>query len=193
MGHDGTVLDLGSWFILRMAGGDTLRVVEYLTRRGFEAWTPIERKRGRMPRTRASFDKAFALMPTYAFASVHDLNRIHHLASVPANDRPCFSVFQHNGGVPLIGDGQLDALRAEEGRLQGIYERACRKGRRGPRFDPGQAVRLTEGPFAGLDGVVQEQQGQFALVNLRGFHSPIKIQSLLLLDESVKGEMEIAA
>ncbi len=190
---ESAVLDLGTWFIVRMAGQDTLRVVSYLKRRGFEAWTPIERKQGRMPRTKASFDKEFALMPSYAFASVHDLNQIHHLAMMPANDRPRFSVFQHRGGVPLIADNQLDALRGEEGRLLRVYEKLCRRGKKGPRFTAGDTVRLIEGPFAGLDGIVEDQQGQFTLVSLRGFHSAIKIQSLLLLDESAKGEMDIAA
>lgn len=177
-------LDLGSWFILRMASNDTLSVAKGLSKAGFDVWTPIERKKGKMPRTRTAYDKEFALMPSYVFVNIHHLAEIQHMALLPPRNMPRFVLFQHNGGVPLIADNQLDALRSEEGRLQGIYERQCRKGKKGPKFDPRTLVRVAEGDaFAGMEGVVEDQQGQFTLVNFAGFHSPIKIASVLLEQE----------
>lgn len=175
------ILDLGGWFILRMASSDTLSLARALTRAGFDVWTPIERKRGKMPRTRTTYDKEFALMPSYLFVNIHHLAEIQHMAMLPPRNIPRFVLFQCQGGVPLIGDDQLDALRAEEKRLQGIYERQCRKGKKGPKFNAGTLVRIEEGGFAGLDGVVTEQQGQFTLVNFTGFNAPIKVQSILLI------------
>lgn len=187
------ILDLGSWFILRMASADTLNVTRSLQKQGFDVWTPIERKAGRMPRTRIRYDKEFALMPSYAFANVHHVAEIRHLADLPTRNMPRFTVFQHKGGIPLIADDQLNPLRAEQSRLQAIYDKLVRKGKRGPKFDKGHLVRLSEGPFAGMEGVVEDQQGQITLVSFDGFHSPIKISSLLLLESMSGADAEIAA
>lgn len=190
---DDDFLDLGSWFILRMASADTLSVLSGLTRAGFDAWTPIERKRGRMPRTRVPYDKQFPLMPSYVFVNVHHLAEIQHLALLPPRNIPRFTMFQFQGGIPLIGDDQLDALRAEESRLQSVYDRQCRKGMKGPKFNPGTLVHVSEGDaFAGMDGKVVEQQGQFTLVSFSGFHSPIKISSLLLAHEENEADTKAA-
>ena len=183
MARDDDTLDLGSWFILRMASSDTLSVLKGLLKAGYDAWTPIERRRGRMPRTRTAYDKEFALMPSYVFVNIHHLAEIQHMALVPPRNIPRFTLFQYQGGVPLIADNQLDALRYEEGRLQAVYDRALRKGKKGPRFNPGETIRIEEGPFAGMDGIVTDQTGQFTLVNFAGFASPIKISSLLLKRE----------
>ena len=190
--RDDDILDLGSWFILRVSSSDTLGLLRSLIASGFDAWTPIERKRGRMPRTKATYDKEFALMPSYVFVNVHHLAEIQHLAMLPPRNMPRFTLFQYQGGVPLIADDQLDALRSEEGRLQGIYERLCRKGKKGPKFNPGQVVRIDEGGFAGMEGIVEDQQGQFTLVNFDGFNSPIKIASLLLADEKNEANSKAA-
>lgn len=189
-----TELDLGSWFILRMASSDTLSVAKGLAKAGFDAWTPIERRRGKMPRTRTAYDKEFPLMPSYVFVNIHHLAEVQHMAMLPPRNIPRFVLFQYQGGVPLIGDDQLDALRSEEGRLQAIYERACQKGKKAPRFEPEATVRVKEGDaFAGMDGVVAGQQGQFTLVNFAGFSSPIKISSFLLAgDEEAKEETKAA-
>jgi transcription antitermination factor NusG len=182
------ILDLGSWFILRMASADTLKVADQLAKRGFDVWTPVERKRGRKPRTRSHFDKQFALMPSYVFANVHHLAELQGMADLPTADTPRFTLFRYAGGVPLIDDSQLAALRAEEDRLQRVYERQVAKGKRGPKFTGGEIVRMKEGGFAGLEGTVVEQQGQFTLVSIDGFHAPIKIASLLLLDEQAEAK-----
>ena len=74
------VLDLGSWCILRMAGGDTLRLVRSLRAAGIEAWAPIEKRVAKMPRTGAPFDKESALMPSYVFAPVEHVDELLRLA-----------------------------------------------------------------------------------------------------------------
>jgi hypothetical protein len=43
----------------------------------------------------------------------------------------------------------------------------------------------------GLEGEVVEQHGQFTLVSIGGFNAPIKIASILLIDEA--GEQAKAA
>lgn len=186
-------LDLGSWFILRTASADTLRICRNLQSAGFSTWTPIDRKFGRMPRTKAKYEKEIALLPSYVFARVEHVDDILRIAMLPNKDIGRFSVFHHKGGIPLIADNQLRDLRAEESRVAGIFERLRRKGMKGPSFTKGQVIKMTEGPFAGLSGVVEDQQGQTTLVSFSGYHRPIKIASLLLKEDMLAADVSFAA
>ena len=194
MGKDLDTLDLGEWFILRCASADTIKLTEHLKRKGYDVWTPIQRKLGRRPRTRAHFDKEVPIMPSYVFANMHHLAELHHMATVPhISEVPAFCLFQSRAGlVPLIADDQLDALREYETTERAKYQRQVAKSKPAPKFDTGAIVRLQEGPFAGLDGEVVEQHGQFTLVSFGGFHAPIKIASCLLLDDSVLEQSDAA-
>lgn len=186
-------LDLGSWCILRMASADTLKVLRALQMVGLSVWTPVERRMKKMPRNDAQFDKEIPLMPSYVFGHVQNLPELLRLAMVPGTDLPRFSMFRHQGGIPLIADDQLNALRAEEERTTRVFEKLRRRGLKGPKFDGGMTVRTTEGPFEGLSGVVEGQRGEFTLVSYAGFHQPIKIASLLLVSDVASGEMSDAA
>jgi transcription antitermination factor NusG len=175
-------LDLGSWIILRMSSGDTLKVAASLTAAGLEVWTPIERSIGRMGVSRTRIRKEAAMMPSYAFGRVEHIDELLRLAMTPRREHPRFTVFHHKGGVPLIADDQLDAIRGEEVRSHRLFERFRRRGKKGPKLEPGSEVKLPDGPFAGFTGIVEDQQGQFTAVGLTIFGKPvtIKVASLLL-------------
>jgi hypothetical protein len=185
MEHPDNILDLSSWFILRMASTDTIKVVDYLCKRGFSAWTPIQNKRGKRPRSRTAFDKRLAMMPSYAFANVHDLPEIGRIASMVSADTPRFTLFRTaDGALPLLKDGTLDGLRFQEEKLQRQYEVAVAKGKPSPKLAEGYTAVLRGGGFDGLEATVIEQKGEFALVDIPGFHKPIKVASLLLFNEN---------
>lgn len=175
-------LDLGSWCILSMASSDTLKVAKSLTDAGLQVWTPIEKRIGRMPKTRARFDKDTALMPRYVFGRVEHVAEFLRLAMIPRREHPRFSVFRYQGGIPLIADDELDALRMEEARSHRLFDRFKRRGAKGPKLEPGSEVRLPDGPFADLPGIVEDQQGQFTAVSFTifGRAQTIKVASLLL-------------
>ena len=185
MGKDEETLDLGSWFILRMASADTLRMFDVLRRRGFNVWTPVERKVVRRPRTKAKADMRFALMPSYVFAGVEHLTELAALASVPPGDNPRFTIFRHFGTIPLVGDGELGALRSEEARTERVFEKHKRMGIKGPIFHKGAEFTMGEGSFAGLTGMVDGGDGQFTLVSFEGFPVKIKIASCILEKDAV--------
>lgn len=192
------ILDLGSWCILRCANADTLPVFESLKRAGIEAYAPIDKRTGRKPRTKAQYVKSVALMPSYVFAHVRHLNDLARLATLPTSPHPRFSIFKQQGGFGLVADDELAALRAEEGRKLGVFERLSRRGRKGPRLAVGSEVRLPDGPFAGFSGIVGEVQGQFTLVDTTIFGKPItiKIASFLLHPsavDDVQSDLGIAA
>lgn len=184
-----TTLDLGSWCILRMAGGDTLRVARSLRSAGIDAWAPVEKRVAKMPRTGAPFDKESALMPSYVFAPVEHVDELLHLEHAQRRAHPKFIVFRHRGGIPLIADDQLDALRSEETRKGRVFEKWKRKGWKGAPLTPGTEVRLPDGPFQGYTGIVEDVQGQFTLVCASIFGKPveIKVASCLLTENVARG------
>lgn len=114
-------------------------------------------------------------MPRYIFAHVKHIGELAHLALSHA---PKFRLFMHGEGFPLITDEALEPLRDEERRQSREYLKS--KPRRA--LTKGETIKTTEGPFAGLTGIVQSEQGQYTLVSYSGFHSPVKISSILLPD-----------
>jgi transcription antitermination factor NusG len=186
-----TTLDLGSWCILRCSSGDTLRVQRSLSLAGLDAWTPIEKRIGKMPKTGAAFDKPSALMPSYVFGRVEHLSELLRLARSETRQHPRFSVFHYRQGIPLIADSELDALREEESRHGRLFDRRKRRGMKGPRLERGTVVHLPDGPFAGVSGIVEDVQGQFTLVDISLFGKPmtIKVASLLLGENLAKDEL----
>jgi hypothetical protein len=179
-GSTNDTLDLGSWCILRMASADTLKVARALDAAGLSVWTPTERKFGRKPRTRARYEREAAIMPTYAFGHVRCLGSLLRLTALPTSDYPKFQVFRFNGGIPLVSDEALEPLRQLEQHNASLFARWVRKGMKAPTFAPGSQVRMTEGAFGGLSGIVEGAQGQYTLVSIPGFHKPIKVASILL-------------
>lgn len=189
------VLDLGSWIILRMASGDTLRVARSLSAAGLTVWTPVERKKQRMKLDRSRIVKETALMPSYVFGRAEHLTELVRLEVLPTGDHPRFSVFRYLGGVPLIADEQLAPVREAENESTAAYRQWLRRGKKAPVLEAGTEVRATEGGFAGMGGVVEGQRGQYTLVtlDLQGgiFQAPLKVASILL-DGSCHGAESVA-
>jgi hypothetical protein len=183
------ILDLGSWCILRMASGDTLRVVEALIEEGLGAWTPLNWRIGRTKITRSRFDEPLPLMPGYAFGDVGHIDQIVRLSGLRRRDLPRFWFLEserHTGCTPLIVDGELGALRREEERLRAVFEREKRRGIKPTIFGKGTEVKMIDGAYAGLSGVVEGMRGKDAIVSIPGFNEPIKVASLLLLESVAK-------
>lgn len=170
------------WVLLRCASSETLRLAQSLTELGIEAWSPIGYKRGRKPRSRSYYDKIFPLTSSYVFASASDLLDLEKFASRPLKGMPIFSVFYYCGEVPVIVDGQLDALRHEENRLKAVYQRQLAKARRKDKFEVEHPVTFNEGAFAGLSGKVVDHKGAFVLVSISGFELPIRVAEALIED-----------
>lgn len=175
------------WLILRTAGTNTLQLAKALRDAGFDAWSPVEIQNRRRPRSKDRFEREVAVMPSYVFANAKHLVELLQRANNPqqtflkwdadlkrmvSQGIPQFSVFHHNGGIPLIADDSLDSLRRIEARTAPKPT--------APTFAPGDPVKLTEGGFAGMSGTVQKTTGDFAMVTFKDFPIAIKISRLLL-------------
>ena len=187
-------LDLGSWFILRCASADTLKVVSALDKRGFDVWTPVRKVLGKPRKDGEPNEKKHAITPGYVFAKFQQYPELQRLADVQTSDTPSFTVFRLEGsgnqsgvdGLPLVSDAHLEALYAHEEKLQRQYDAAVAKSKEPPKFDKGHVAPIRGAGFDGLVATVVEQRGKYVLVDIPGFDMPIEIAALLLLDEPVE-------
>ncbi len=176
------------WAILRTSGQATLPLTQALVDAGFEAWTPTVTESRRVRKTGKREDVPAALTPSFVFSRAGGLADLISLSRSPGltycawdaeqqrmvtKGRPMFRVFRLDGIYPVIRDRELDALRTAEQR-------------RNPRpkakpLDAGTLVKLTEGGFAGLYGVVQETRGEYTTVVFPGWAIPVQFSTGLLV------------
>ena len=139
------------WCVLRTAGPSTVPLLRSLTAAGFEVWTPIEVQLRQRPRSKAKAEREFAVIPSYLFAADHHVDELAALSHFPGKDHKDFSVWHvHGRGFPLIADAALGPLRLHE-------RKVVRKDRLSP-FAKGDRVSIPDGPFAGIDMVVEEER-----------------------------------
>lgn len=167
-----------AWCILRTASAKTLPLARSLTLAGIEVWTPIETRTFRVPRATVKRRIDIALMPTYLFARAPQLTELLALANDPTTRHAEFRVFRTPNGIPLIADDTLSPLRLSERRRKPVEQGLVL----------GDRVKLVDGGFAGLRGVVQESRGKFTVVQLEGFSMPLKIAACYLLREGLKAD-----
>lgn len=172
-------LSAGEWFVLR--AGKTLALADDLRAAGLEAWTPRYRIASRRPIGRSRTAREVALLPGYVFVRFWHLASLTHLTCRWPERFPEFKVLRLNGGVPLVADDELASLRDHEAGARNAPRKVTQAFRRGER------VRVPEGAFAGLSGLVETVQGNYALVSFPDYHKPIKIARLLLEPEMPQG------
>jgi transcription antitermination factor NusG len=171
------------WCILRCSNCKTLELAASLTDAGFEAWSPAETisRRARSGNKREEVRKP--LVASFVFARANRMDDLLALSHSPTlnyrvwdsalrrmvvRGHPYFRVSQ----LRLVPDGQLSNLRA-------IEHKRRPKGK--PRaFEIGTVVRITEGGFEGLIGLVEECRGDYATVTLDDWSAPAKIATWLL-------------
>lgn len=173
----------GQWCILRMAAARTLSVAKSLARDGFDVWTPVEVRQQRRARSRERVEKEIALMPTYVFAPAERLRDLVSLSVLQFSPYPDFTVFRYQDRFPVIADETLRPLRIAE--RKGTPLEKVRK------FTQGERVKLLERGFEGLSGIVETDDGKFALVCFPGFNIPIKVASMHLLTDEPQSETKV--
>lgn len=176
------------WCILRTSGPRTLPVAKSLAAAGFEVWTPVETNDRRRPRSKVRIEFDAPIMPTFVFARADRLRDLEEAAVAPTNEHPPFSVFRWAGKIPLVSDAQIASLRAAEDRATARTEAAHRRDRlQADRkfFNPGEQVKVTEGSFSGLSGMVEDGDGKFTFVAFGG-SMRVKIASFLLASDQVE-------
>jgi transcription antitermination factor NusG len=159
------------WCILRTSGRNTIPLVETLKADGFTAWTPVEVQRIRKRNSHERLTRAFPMTPSFVFARADRIAGLLALSNAYRKRQPDFSVMRYRGNIPTIADLELEALRSMELRAQPKEDR--------PKFGVGSTVRVPEGAFAGMTGIVETDDGKFALVGFGG-RMKVRVASFLL-------------
>lgn len=149
----------GRWCILRTSPGRTLGLLAALSAAGFDAWTPRQTQSRRRPRSKVTVELEVPIAPTFVFVRAAHVRDLAAAEAALVNPFPAFSIFRHGGRIPLIADGEVDGLRQAEDRAQLQARRKKRSA-----YVMGQRVRVGDGAFAGLTGVVEEGGDKFALI-----------------------------
>lgn len=181
------------WLVLRCASVSTLRLADSLVSAGFEAWTPREEVRKAV---RGKFEwVVMPMLPTFVFATAARLGELMAMARSPAQTyqvwdnelrrmvtkgHPFFRLFhigdEFSRARDTVPDAELLPLRVIEGRRK-------RKPRGKPRqWHPGDRVKLTEGAYEGLRGVIRSVHGKTAIVDFGFKHEPMISTFVLLPD-----------
>jgi transcription antitermination factor NusG len=171
------------WCILRCSGCKTLELAASLNEAGFEAWAPVETVVLRPRRGNKRMEVVKPLVASLVFARadrLQDLLALSHsptltyqtwdsdLRRMVVRGRPYFRV----PPLRLVPDAQLDGLRNAE--------RKRRPKGKPKAFAPGSMVRIIEGGFEGLRGIVDECRGDYASVTVAGWGVPVKVATWLL-------------
>jgi hypothetical protein len=173
----------GRWCILRTNSRRTLNLVAGLKDRGIAAWTPQLQLDQRLPRSKVRREKTTALMPSFVFAKAEHIEPLLALSHRPGTLEP-FTVFHYLGTIPLIADRDIEPLR--------LAERAAVPKHKRRIYRPGQAVRVPEGSFEGMRGIVEQSDGQYTLVAFGGAFR-VKIGTFILEPDVVGAAAQTAA
>jgi hypothetical protein len=114
----------------------------------------------RMGRKRERVEQAAPVTATFVFARVHHLADLLALAKSPTSPHPAFSVFRHRDRIPVVDNRSLNPLRAIEERERTRKMKATREA-----IPCGTKLRMEEGAFTGMTGVVEGGNEKEALVN----------------------------
>ena len=128
---------------------------ENLLRQGFQVYLPRIRMRQR--RRGAWIDAVEVLFPRYIFIRIDPLLR--STASVRST-RGAVGLVRFGGQPAVVPDAVMDALRQREDAASGMHED------KRPLFNAGDAVKLVDGPLAGMEAVFTEQDGDKRVIVL---------------------------
>lgn len=173
-----------SWIILRTSGRSTLRLADTLRGEGFEVWTPVERRRVRIPRMNARRHVELPILAGLVFAKECHLSDLLELERKRAGWR----VMYVNGVPATTLDSELEPLRQAEHMAEPKRWTSA--------FAKDSEVRITKGSFAGATGIVKSCNGKEAelWVAIFGRYHRVKINTFNLKPISVySGQAALAA
>ena len=128
---------------------------ENLLRQGFHVHLP--RIRIRQRRRGQWIDAVEVLFPRYIFIRVDPARR--STASIRST-RGVVGLVRFGGQPAVVPDAVMDALRQREDAASGLHED------KRPLFSAGEAIKLVDGPLAGMEGVFTQKDGDKRVIVL---------------------------
>lgn len=165
------------WCILRTSPARTLPLAASLVAAGVEAWTPTATIKRRVFRgKKQTKDHTAALTPTFVFARATAIGVLRADINAPRPVHPPFSLFRHLGEIKTVSDREIERLRQAE-------RKSKPKGKR-QTVPVGSLLKPTEGPYTGMEGVVQRSDGKFTLVAFGGWMN-VQIETFTIRSDDV--------
>lgn len=185
--------DARRWCILRTAGAKTMPLVRSLADAGFDAWTPTEHVRRRIPRGKSTEHRIVPLAPTYVFVRGIHLSELQAIERAEITPHPRFSIFRHYGNTVFVKHATLDPLLAlqQDSYLASLPATGRKPGKpRGLHYEVGDKVKLTAGAFTGFEAFVESSDGLTTTltVGIFGRAQGVKVSTLQLRGASVSDE-----
>jgi transcription antitermination factor NusG len=185
------------WCILRTSGPSTLRLTASLQAAGFDAWTPTEHVRRRVPRCKNTEYRVAPLAPTYVFVRAGHLAELQRIERADITPHPRFSIFRFRGETVFIRHGEMHPLRVLQQRsyVASLPSTGRSPGKpRGEPFTPGMTVSFAQGPLTGLEGYVETSDGRTTrlAITLFGRTSAVEVETLHLRSLNVPAEKPAA-
>lgn len=181
-------MEATAWCILTTTPAQTLNLAASLNDSGIRAWTPVELvQREHARRSNKRVDVEVPIMPRFVFADFGRVRELLELSHSPAllfrvwdsarqrmivKGHPSFRVFG-NGMDRPIDDRALAHLR--------LVERRQRPKQQVRQFGVGESVKLTEGGFEGLTGIVEKIKGSHTFVRFPGSAWLVQIPTWVLI------------
>ena len=128
---------------------------ENLLRQGFHVHLP--RIRIRQRRRGQWTDAVEVLFPRYIFIRVDPLLRS---TACVRSTRGVVGMVRFGGQAAVVPDAVMDALRQREDAVSGLHQDER------PLFNAGEAIKLMDGPLAGMEGVFTQQDGDKRVIVL---------------------------
>lgn len=141
------------WYVCHTRSRHEKKVDRLLAERGFETFLPVARQVRRWKDRRKAVE--FVMFPGYTFvrASLTDIGRV--LATTGVVD------VVRSGGAPVaVAHDDVDNVR----RLAAAFAQTDIESELVPLPTAGARVRITSGPFQGIDAVVVDQRGSRRLL-----------------------------
>lgn len=128
---------------------------ENLLRQGFNVYLPRIRMRQR--RRGQWLDAIEVLFPRYIFTRIDPLRRS---TATIRSTRGAVGLVRFGGQPAVVPDAVMDALREREDAASGLHQD------KRPPFSAGEAIKLVDGPLAGMEGIFTQQDGDKRVIVL---------------------------
>ena len=128
---------------------------ENLLRQGFRVYLPRIRMRQR--RRGQWLDAVEVLFPRYIFIRIDPLR---HSTATIRSTRGAVGLVRFGGQPAVVPDTVMHALRQREDAASGLHED------KRPLFSAGEAIKLVDGPLAGMEGVFTQKDGDQRVIVL---------------------------
>ena len=128
---------------------------ENLLRQHFHVYLPRIRMRQR--RRGQWLDAVEVLFPRYIFIRIDPMRQS---TATVRSTRGVVGLVRFGGRAAIVPDAVMDALRQREDAGSGMHED------KRPLFSAGAAIKLVDGPLAGMEGVFTQQDGDKRVIVL---------------------------